>query len=844
MKSFKNFVTEKKTDLPSGNPSNMPQGDIDAIRRQVATGEREPLSTDVPERKTIRKRNVGSRVITTPEGSIVTNIPAGSRRTPEEQIARAERSTRNPRGKKASSGDVSDYIGKQRDAGSRVSADLEASAARGGADVRRTVGTEPRKPTKPGSYVVIEPPKPLKPEAVKQSAVSAKQAAYRKSVAKKANELLGSMRRGGETASRMSRGYGKTLASDADAIIQGIGAERKAETAAGNKEFRQQRYGKGKTGPATDLRTPAQTRTYQTGVKKGYFDPKTGRVSETGLQKHINMRAVGGENFGKMGGADPRQALADVGDAVKRAQSGDKAARREISRSYKSITAKYKPETGARTGGSADFRSFQQQAANINAPKLTPQKMSMNLPGTQQKPVSSPAAQATKERLRQKLDLKLQAKSQKGGALGFPVETGIIPSKAGELALGTKPGQLVKRTKGGELALGTKPGQLATQQKPQPQSQPKSTSYRGIGTGKSVEVAGAPKPTKTPLLTPSKTTKPEIPTGVEIPSTYKTPSIDKGPSIDVTSPTSTSTPAGKKSFKTFTKQAGTTSSRKGSWSYTPQQTAADASTGRRKSTVTGTGTETTTGTNKRRWSEVKKQNPDSYKRMIEKRAKNIADIRSSKNVGPVGKALKGLGRISGPAFAAWDAYDVYKQERERGQTKEYSTKKAIAQAGGGWAGSAAGAAAGAKIGGALGTLAGPVGTAIGAGVGGIAGGIAGYMGGAEIGKALPGASAKDKDWMRWANRKTQAGTTADAAQFKVNNKAVITDKSGKERVGYKAYQGGKEVYKHGADPSSLKYTSSNPLERLGRTLLPGMYKSSDEQARQRRVQAVKTAASK
>lgn len=822
MKSFSNFITEKKTDLPSGNPTNMPQGDIDALRRQAAGGPREPLSTDAQERKVIRKRNVGSRVIGTPEGHIVTNIPTGSGRTPEEQFARAERSSRNPRGKRAFSADVTNYIARQRDAGGKVSADIEASAARGGADIRKVAGTEPPKPTKPGSYVVIEPPKPPKPEAVQQSAVSAKQAAYRKSVAKKANELLGSMRKGSETSSRMSRGYGKTLAADADAIIQGIGAERRAETAAGNKEFMQQRYGKGKSGPATDLRTPAQTRTYQTGVKKGYFDPKTGRVSETGLQKHINMRAVGGENFGKMGGADPRQTLADVGDAVRRAQSGDKAARREISRSYKSITAKYKPETGARTGfGSADFRSFQQQAANINAPKLTPQKMSMNLPGTQQKPVSSPAAQATKEKLRQKLDLKLQAKSQKGGALGFPVETGITPSKAGKLALGTKPGQLVA------------PSKPATQPKPL-----RDTTYTGIGAGKSVEIAGAPKSTKTPLLTPSKTTKPEIPSGVEIPSTYKAPSIDKGPSIDVTSPTST--PSSKKSFKQFTKQAGTTSSRKGSWTYTPQQTAASASGRAGTSTVTGT----ETGSNIRRWSDVKKQNPDSYKRMVERRAKNIADIRSAKNTGPLKGALKGLGKIAGPAFAAWDAYDVYKQERERGQTKDYATKKAIAQAGGGWAGSAAGAAAGAKIGGALGTLAGPVGTAIGAGIGGIAGGIAGYAGGAELGKALPGASERDKEWMKWANRKVQAGTTADAAQFKVNNKAVITDKSGKERVGYKAYQGGKEVYKHGADPSSLKYTSSNPLERLGRTFLPGMYKASDEAARQRRVQAVKTAASK
>ena len=688
----------------------------------------------------------------------------------------------------------------------------------------------------PVKVTTLKPSKPApapKPEAIKQSAVSAKQAAYRKRVATQGRDLLKSIQGGRETTARMGRAYGKNLAATADDIIKGIGAERKAETAAGNKEFRKLRYGRGKSGPATDLRTDAQTRTYQTGAKKGYFDPKTGRVSETGLQKHANMRAVGGENFGKFKGKDPREALSKVSNVVSRAQGGDRAARSEIRRSYKSITSKYKPQTGARAGfGSADFRTFQQQAANVNAPKLTPQKMSMNLPGTQQKPVSSPAAQATKEKLRQKLDLKLNAKSQKGGALGFPVQTGIVPSKAGELAIGTKPGQLAKRTKGGELALGTKPGQLATQQKPQPQSQPKSSSYRGIGAGKSVEIAGAPKPTKTPILTPGK------PAGTQIPSTYTPPKVDKGPAIDVTSPSAT--PSGKKSFKKFTKQAGTTSSRKGSWSYTPQQTAANAALkDAQKSTATSA--DVTPGTGRRKMSQVKAQNPASYQREVERRAKNISSIKR-------GKVLGALGKVANVGFAAYDAYDVYKQQRDAGQSKEYATKRAIGQAGGG----AAGAAAGGKLGAAIGTAIAP---GVGTLAGGVLGGIAGYAVGSGAGKALVGASQKDKDWMKWANRKTQTGTAAADAQFKSGNKAVIKDKTGQERVGYKAFKDGKTVYKHANTPQSLRYTSSNPLERLGRTVaqsnlgpvsdwMKSRYAASDAEARKKKIASVKAAASK
>jgi len=708
-------------------------------------------------RKKLAQQFRTSRVSANPSGYTITNLPGGNI-PDEEKFANLERLARQRQSKSAA-------------AASDVSPEARTQAANTAARARETRPGQ-RRPlgdtTRGGPVKVtqLKPSKPAptpKPEAIKQSAVSARQAAYRKKVATQGSNLLKSIQGGGETTSRMGRAYNKNLATTGDAIIQGIGAERKAETAAGNKEFKQQRYGRGRSGPATTLRTPAQTKTYQSGAQKGYFDVATGRVRETGIQKHVNMRTVGGENFGKFKGKDPRAALKGVENIVPRAAAGDKAARSEVRRSYKSITAKYSPETGARParqGGSKSFRSFQQQISNVDKPKLTPQKMSMPLPGTQQRPVSSPAAQATKEKLRQKLDLKLNAKPQKGGALGFPVQTGIsAPSKPVEISKGTR---------GGELAPGTKSGQLVAPSKPATTASPsRQTTYTGIGGGKRVEVAGSPSKSTatTNLLPPGQPTKPSgKPVEVKIPKPL----------------------APKKSQVVKNVER--------SLSGVKQAYPKDSSAARR-----------------------------------------LVGLRRGGRV---------LGRVAGPAFAAWDAYDVYKAERERGQTKERATKAAVAKAGGGALGAWAGAKAGAALGGAIGSIVPGAGTAIGAGLGGLAGGVLGYMGGEKIGSAVLGASKKDKDWMKWANRKNQAGTTAADATFKAGNKAIVKDKEGKERVGYLAYKDGKPVYKYANDPKSLQYTSSNPLERLGRTFLPGMYKGKDEEARKRRVAALKASTSK
>jgi len=113
---------------------------------------------------------------------------------------------------------------------------------------------------------------------------------------------------------------------------------------------------------------------------------------------------------------------------------------------------------------------------------------------------------------------------------------------------------------------------------------------------------------------------------------------------------------------------------------------------------------------------------------------------------------------------------------------------------------------------------------------------------------IAGATKWQKKQMEKINRQNQgAGVSAQQASFKKGDKAIIRDAEGKERIGYAAKLTGKDgvtktVYKHANDPKALRYTSSNPLERIGRALMPGRYAAKDEAARKKRVADFKKAA--
>lgn len=214
---------------------------------------------------------------------------------------------------------------------------------------------------------------------------------------------------------------------------------------------------------------------------------------------------------------------------------------------------------------------------------------------------------------------------------------------------------------------------------------------------------------------------------------------------------------------------------------------------------------------------------------------------AAKGASKMGKALSIAGHAAGALGAAADAADEYKTQRARGRSQGSSAALGATKAAGGWAG----AEVGAETGAAIGSLAGPVGTA----VGGLAGGIAGYYGGSKIagkaGEIVSGATGKEKTAMATANRQSQAGgalkgvggsTSFDTKKNTISSggrtaqlgkTSVVTGPGGKQDVGYLAYKNGQAVYKRAPDPSTLAQTSSNPLERIGRSLFAGAYKQSD-----------------
>lgn len=191
--------------------------------------------------------------------------------------------------------------------------------------------------------------------------------------------------------------------------------------------------------------------------------------------------------------------------------------------------------------------------------------------------------------------------------------------------------------------------------------------------------------------------------------------------------------------------------------------------------------------------------------------------------------LKGLGRVVGPASAVLDVAD----ERSKGSGWLRSLAKGAVVAAGGAAG------------GAGGSVAGPVGT--------VAGAVGGSMAAGKAFDTVAGANAVERKAIATANRKRQSGgeikgiggptsfsqkkpggaafmSTGSGPQRKTVELAktsVVTDpKSGKQEVGNLAFKGGKAVYKR-ADTKSLAQTSSNPLERIGRSLFAGAYKDND-----------------
>jgi hypothetical protein len=209
-----------------------------------------------------------------------------------------------------------------------------------------------------------------------------------------------------------------------------------------------------------------------------------------------------------------------------------------------------------------------------------------------------------------------------------------------------------------------------------------------------------------------------------------------------------------------------------------------------------------------------------------------------------GKFPSGLGRNLGRAAYGLEAGLEAMDQKSKGRKTGSAITMGATKAAGGWAGMKAGVAAGGK----LGSVLGPKGAAVGA----LVGGGAGYLAGSGIAKkaseTVAGATGKEKTAMATANRQRQAGTsvkgiggsttfdtkkntmtTGVGSQRKTVGlaKTGVVQRGGQSVAGNLAYKGGQAVYKAGPSAQSLAKTSSNPLERIGRSLFAGAYKKSD-----------------
>ena len=695
MKDLKKFLSEAKESVPS-------KDDIEKLQRmarpETSTSSAKKISRSLSsqvERRGRKTRAVpSSRVIPTPEGPILTNMPRGGKKTPEEQVLRAEMGRNNPRGKTASSDDVTDYLGKQRDTGGKTSFDMQASGER--PTIRRTAGTEPRKPLKPGSYVVDTSKTP------------------------KADELkISSKYTPPGTGPR-----GSSISVDAPKTPKKPPVIKQSEVSQQARSYR----------TAQGERRYQATKVDQD-VRRSFPTGKGGlKADEANPYVKRSVRQARSARLG--------------GDIFTAPSAGNRPFRKLISKSGPSPTRPVIPDPfagatvprGKTKTGAPDRTALKQAIADIRASKSKLASSSVKVPST-----SVPKAPPKIQR----------PTTGKGTASGYTIDNRPQPGR-----------EIVKYT--GAKARGSAPISRG------------SALARTMGDG--------------------------------IPDAMKKGAYDAARRQQNVKRSLDSARAA------FTGKEGSTTGRAGqSFSYRPTSSAEKTAQAAAKQTDAIR-------------DEIKAQ----------QRAQRRSQARTRLSGMKRSALRRGAGGALGLGLAGYDAYQTYQQAKKEGSSDTRSIIRGITKAAGGALGGGLAAAAGSAA-------AGPV--------GGLAAGAVGYSYGADAAdkafRTVAGANKAQRDAMKKLNRQSQKGISAADATFKMGNKAIITDKQGKERIGYAAKltdKSGKTrtVYKHGAPRHSLQYTSSNAIERIGRTLpfLKGYYSRRDEADRAKKVADFKARASK
>ena len=414
MKSFKQYITEAKRDLPKGNPGGMTPGDIEAFRN-ATPGERPPLSTD--DKRTNRRtrsrifrtgRSVRKRSSAIPVDTASTPKPSGKPIDPSD-VAAARQSGRIRTGTNTPLSDlpqadtakitpqkkaeVDKFVSSRRTRSRIGQGESQRAAALNqamtdGADKPSTSSRSD------GRNLLDRLTGRTSRRATRISGAATGQAAKPTGSLRSGNLSFPGDRSGAYAAAKAqikdtpapakpastAKSVPAKPASTAKSVPAKPAPVKQSEV---SKAIKQSLINAKSTREAKP--TATQLKQFRLGQTKGYIG-KTGTPTPQGIQTYTTRRATKG--FGdagydpaKRGVKDPLAAKRNVDNIVSRAAAGDKAARKEVKRSYKAMTRRYKDivPSGQRT--KAGLESVRRGLENAyNAPSanrpttLTPPK--------------------------------------------------------------------------------------------------------------------------------------------------------------------------------------------------------------------------------------------------------------------------------------------------------------------------------------------------------------------------------------------------------------------------------------------------------------------------------------
>ena len=397
MSTFKRILTEKNRKdygRKGGQGGTRSTSSTPYERRESRANMQDPSNT--------RNKKLGTdkpRVIKAPDGSVTyTNMPEPSGSVTTDQVI----DTADQRAKKGSSRGSGGGFGPSKDDAARYAGKPDtAQQAAAADDIRGRKGTDPTarkaasnvlgggRKAPPGEELIggdrakegtggryrQRRPAEVKASGISQARSSKQQAAYRQQVKREADKLLSALRSKRDIAARMSRGIDdiervKSLRSRAAQQVD-LAKKTRARTAPGPQP------------------SASQLTKFTTGQEKGYIG-KSGAPTTKGIQTYTTRRATrgfgdAGYDAAKRGVKDPLGAAKSVDNIVSRAASGDKVARSEVKRTYKTMTSRYKdivPSSQRTKVGLASLNKPVTAPPKVEAPTSTPAKPKVELPKT------------------------------------------------------------------------------------------------------------------------------------------------------------------------------------------------------------------------------------------------------------------------------------------------------------------------------------------------------------------------------------------------------------------------------------------------------------------------------